>query len=102
MPNCITQNCKHEVVQMSLAMEMRAQEGDRVIPGKEFCSLENCTYRCMKQILPETCGEHSALMHKSLSDFANIVQDLLMFDEKPHHENGILCVDRPIPETLED
>jgi hypothetical protein len=56
----------------------------------------------MMKILPETCGAHSFSLYKGLSDFANIVQDLLMFDEKPLSENGILCNDQPIPQSFQD
>uniref|UniRef100_A0A914CJS0 Uncharacterized protein n=1 Tax=Acrobeloides nanus TaxID=290746 RepID=A0A914CJS0_9BILA len=102
IPDCVTQNCEQENKDMSSAIKLRIQNGERVIPGKEFCSIENCTQRCMKQLLPDSCGKHSFSLYKNLNDFSNIVQTLLMFDVKPQSEHGLLCIDRPLPEMFED
>uniref|UniRef100_A0A914DHI7 Chondroitin proteoglycan 4 domain-containing protein n=1 Tax=Acrobeloides nanus TaxID=290746 RepID=A0A914DHI7_9BILA len=102
IPDCVAQNCKQELKDMSSAIKLRIKNGERVIPGKEFCSLENCNHRCKKQLLPDACGEHSFSLYKSLSDFSNIVQALLTFDVDPQNKNGLLCIDRPLPEISED
>uniref|UniRef100_A0A914EC64 Uncharacterized protein n=1 Tax=Acrobeloides nanus TaxID=290746 RepID=A0A914EC64_9BILA len=101
-PDCVIRNCKQEIEDMSSAIKLRAKNGERVIPGKEFCSIENCSQRCLKQFLPDVCGEQSFSLYKNLSDFANIIQALLMYDVKPQSEHGLLCIDRPLPETFED
>uniref|UniRef100_A0A914CCR9 Uncharacterized protein n=1 Tax=Acrobeloides nanus TaxID=290746 RepID=A0A914CCR9_9BILA len=99
---CISQNCMPEINALDQEVEKRAQQGEHVIPGKQFCSLESCSRGCMKKILPLACGEKSFSLYTSINDMANIVQSLTMFETKPPSENGILCIDRPIPETPEE
>ena len=65
-------------------------------------SLESCSRGCMKKILPITCGEKSFSLFTSVNDMANIIQALNMFETKPPSENGILCIDRPISDTVEE
>ena len=65
-------------------------------------SLESCSRGCMKKILPLACGEKSFSLYTNINDMANIVQSLTIFETKPPSENGILCIDRPIPETPEE
>ena len=56
----------------------------------------------MKKILPMTCGEKSFSLYTSVNDMANIIQSLNMFETKPPSENGILCIDRPISDIVEE
>uniref|UniRef100_A0A914CWR0 Uncharacterized protein n=1 Tax=Acrobeloides nanus TaxID=290746 RepID=A0A914CWR0_9BILA len=102
LPECVAKNCKNEIDALNVEVEKRAQQGERVLPGKQFCSLESCNRGCMKKILPLTCGEKSFSLYTSITDMANIVQSLSMFETKPSSENGILCIDRPISESAEE
>uniref|UniRef100_A0A914CGN5 Uncharacterized protein n=1 Tax=Acrobeloides nanus TaxID=290746 RepID=A0A914CGN5_9BILA len=99
LQECVAENCKTELKELSKAVEERAQQGEHVIPGKQFCSLDSCSRKCMKKILPMSCGEESFSLYTNINDMANIVQSLTLFETKPSSENGILCIDRPIPGT---
>uniref|UniRef100_A0A914DWT9 Uncharacterized protein n=1 Tax=Acrobeloides nanus TaxID=290746 RepID=A0A914DWT9_9BILA len=102
LPECVAETCQPEINALNEAMEKRAQQGEHVIPGKPFCSLESCSHVCMRKILPMACGEESFPLYTSINDLANVVQALTMFETKPQSENGILCIDRPILETAEE
>uniref|UniRef100_A0A914DL05 Uncharacterized protein n=1 Tax=Acrobeloides nanus TaxID=290746 RepID=A0A914DL05_9BILA len=102
LPESVSYNCKPEINALDEEVEKRAQQGEQVIPGKQFCSLESCSRGWMKKILPMTCGEKSFSLYTSINDMANIVHSLNMFETKPLSEDGILCIDRPISDTVEE